>query len=113
MVRRDAEVGQDAVHLHDAPQPQRAPQEPEIALHVMKPRIVGTVLQRVAVLVEAIKAPVGPQRGEDSARMAASAESEVGVSARRIDTEQCHRLFQQYGSMILRHNDCLQRSIWV
>ena len=113
MVRRHAEVGQNAVHLRDAPQPQRAPQEAEITLHIVEPRIVGTVLQRIAVLIEAVETPLGPQCGEDAARMAASAESEVGVGARRIDTEQCHRLFQQYGSMVLRHNDCLQRSIWV
>ena len=79
----------------------------------MKTRIVGTVLQRVAVLVETVQTAFRPQVGEDAARMAASAESEVGVSARRFDSEQSHRLFQQYGSMVLRHNSYLQRSIWV
>ena len=113
MVRRNPQVGQNAVDLRHAAQPQRPPQEAEIALHVVKTRIVGTVLQRVAVLVETVQTAFRSQGGEDAARMAASAESEVGVSARRFDSEQSHRLFQQYGSMVLRHNSYLQRSIWV
>ena len=113
MVRRDPQVGQNAVHLPHAAQPQRAPQEAEIALHIVEPRVVGAVGQRIAVLIEAVKTPFGTQSGEDAARMAASAESEVGVGARGINTEQRHRLFQQHGSMILRHNGCFQRSIWV
>ena len=108
MVRRNPQVGQNAVDLRHAAQPQRPPQEAEIALHVVKTRIVGTVLQRVAVLVETVQTAFRPQGGEDAARMAASA-----VSARRFDSEQSHRLFQQYGSMVLRHNSYLQRSIWV
>ena len=113
MVRRNPQVGQNAVDLRHAAQPQRPPQEAEIALHVVKTRIVGTVFQRVAVLIESVESPAGTQLFEDAARMAASAESEVGVSARRFDSEQSHRLFQQYGSMVLRHNSYLQRSIWV
>ena len=72
----------------NAAQPQRPAQEAEIALHVVEPRVVGAVGQRIAVLIEAVKTPFGTQSGEDATRMAASAESEVGIGARRIDTEQ-------------------------
>ena len=106
MVRRNPQVGQNAVDLRHAAQPQRPPQEAEIALHVVKTRIVGTVLQRVAVLVETVQTAFRPQGGEDAARMAAPAESEVDVGACGVDAEQADGLFQKDRCMVLRHIRC-------
>ena len=106
MVRRDAQIGQNAVHLLHLPQPQRPAQKAEVALDVVEPPVVGTVRARVAVLIESVESPAGTQLFEDAARMAAPAESEVHVSARRVYGEQVYGLLQEDRCMILRHIRC-------
>ena len=89
-----------------APQPQRPAQKAEVALDVVEPPVVGTVRARVAVLIESVESPAGTQLFEDAARMAAPAESEVHVSARRVYGEQVYGLLQKDRCMILRHIRC-------
>ena len=72
----------------------------------MEPPVVGTVRARVAVLIESVESPAGTQLFEDAARMAAPAESEVHVSARRVYGEQVDGLLQKDRCMILRHIRC-------
>ena len=106
MVRRDAQIGQNAVHLLHLPQPQCPAQKAEVALDVVEPPVVGAVRARVAVLIEGVESPAGTQLFEDAARMAAPAESEVHVSARRVYGEQVDGLLQKDRCMILRHIRC-------
>ena len=113
MVGRDPEIGQNAVDPADPAQTQRPAQEAEVALDVVETRVLGAVRPGIAVLIEGVEAPFGPQIGKDAARMSASAEREVGVGPLRHDTEQAHRLFQKHGCMIERHGCGRQRSIWV
>ena len=102
VVRRDPEVGQNAVDLPDAAQPQRPAQEAEVALDVVETGVVGAVGARVAVLVEGVETPFGPQCGEDAARVASAAEGQVGIGASRVDVEQPDGLFEQYGYVVFR-----------
>lgn len=81
MVRRNAQIGQYTIDLRDAAQAQCSAQEAEIALHIDEPRVVGTVGQRIAVLVEAVEPPLGAQLRENAPRMAAAAEGQIDVSA--------------------------------
>ena len=100
MVRRNTQIGQNAVDLRNAPQAQRSAQKAEIALHVMKAPVVGTVGERIAVLVETVEPPFGPQQRKNTARMAAAAEGQIDVSACRIDREQSDGLLEQHRSMV-------------
>ena len=100
MMRRNAQIGQYAVRLHNAAQAQRSAQKAEIALHIAKPPVVGTVGQRVAVLIEAVEPPLRSQQGEDAPRMAASAEGQIDVSACRFDAEQSDGLLEQHRRMV-------------
>lgn len=50
--------------------------------------------------------PFGPQLFEDTARVAAPAESEVDVGACGVDAEQADGLFQKDRCMVLRHIRC-------
>ncbi len=103
MVRRHPQVGQYAVDLHHAPQPQRPAQEPEIALHEMKTRVVGPVGMGVAVLVERKEPPSVAQLGENPARMTAPAERQVGVGPLRLYGKQLHGFFEQYRGVVSGH----------
>ena len=81
-------------------------QEPKIAFDVVEPSVGGGVGERVAILVEGIEPPFGPQFFEDTARVAAPAESEVDIGACGVDAEQTDGLFQKHRCMVLRHIRC-------
>ena len=106
MVRRDSQVGQYSVCLGHPAQPEGSAQEPKITFDVVEPSVGGGVGERVAILVEGIEPPFGPQLFEDAARMAAPAESEVDVGACGVDAEQADGLFQKDRCMVLRHIRC-------
>ena len=101
VVRRHPQVGQHGIGLGDAAQPQRAPHEAEVALDVVEARVVGPVVVRVAVLVEGVERPLGPEGPEDAARVSAPAEGEVDAAVRGADLHQGDRLLQQHGSMVV------------
>ena len=106
MVRRDSQVGQYAVCLGHPAQPEGSAQEPKIAFDVVEPSVGGGVGERVAILVEGIEPPFGPPFFEDTARVAAPAESEVDIGACGVDAEQTDGLFQKHRCMVLRHIRC-------
>lgn len=59
------------VRLGHPAQPEGSAQETEIALDIAEPGVIGGVRERIAILVEGIEPPFGPQLFEDTARVAA------------------------------------------
>ena len=66
----------------------------EVGMYKCKSRIVGAVGESVGVLVETEETAVGAEGGEDSARVAAAAESGVGVNAVGSDIQGVYALLE-------------------
>ena len=111
MVRRNAQIGQDAVHPFNPVIAQPRVHDAEIAFDECQPGIFGQVRPCIAVLVDRKKAPPRAEPVENPARMTAAAESQVDINPCGPNGKTLKAFIEQNRHMVDTHTGQLEKSV--
>ena len=108
MVRRHAEVGEDAVERLYSPHTQLAAHETEIAFDEGKPVVMDAfgIGLRIGVLVERIEPAPAAELRKYQRGVAAASERQVGVTSLRSDVEQLDGFLCKNRYVVFVHRVC-------
>ena len=108
MVRRHAEVGEDAVERLYSPHTQLAAHETEIAFDEGKPVVMDAfgIGLRIGILVERIEPAPAAELRKYQRGVAAASERQVGVTSLRSDVEQLDGFLCKNRYVVFVHRVC-------